>query len=68
MSALLDLNWDVFVTPGIPMVTSDLPPGTKEYPGHAQCWANRGSETCLLQSNRRRTARVSQPAPGGRVH
>lgn len=24
------LNWDVFVTPGIPMVTSDLPPGTKQ--------------------------------------
>jgi len=30
MSELLDLNWDVFVTPGIPMVTSDLPPGTKQ--------------------------------------
>src|SRR5713226_8034914 len=30
MSALLDLNWDVFVTPGIPTVTSDLPPGTKQ--------------------------------------
>ena len=26
----LDLNWDVFVTPGIPMVTSDLPPGTTQ--------------------------------------
>jgi len=25
MSELLDLNWDVFVTPGIPTVTSDLP-------------------------------------------
>src|SRR5712692_1095008 len=24
------LNWDVFVTPGIPMVTSDLPPGAKQ--------------------------------------
>ena len=24
------LNWDVFVTPGIPIVTSDLPPGTKQ--------------------------------------
>jgi len=24
------LNWDVFVTPGIPVVTSDLPPGTKQ--------------------------------------
>jgi len=24
------LNWDVFVTPGIPMVTSDLPPGIKQ--------------------------------------
>ena len=24
------LNWDVFVTPGIPTVTSDLPPGTKQ--------------------------------------
>jgi glyoxylase-like metal-dependent hydrolase (beta-lactamase superfamily II) len=26
----IPLNWDVFVTPGIPMVTSDLPPGTKQ--------------------------------------
>jgi glyoxylase-like metal-dependent hydrolase (beta-lactamase superfamily II) len=24
------LNWDVFVTPGIPIATSDLPPGTKQ--------------------------------------
>lgn len=24
------LNWDVFVTPGIPMATSDLPPGMKQ--------------------------------------
>jgi len=24
------LNWDVFVTPGIPIVTSDMPPGVKE--------------------------------------
>jgi glyoxylase-like metal-dependent hydrolase (beta-lactamase superfamily II) len=24
------LNWDVFVTPGIPTVTSDLPPGTQQ--------------------------------------
>jgi len=30
MSALLDLNWEVFVTPGIPTVTSDLAPGTKQ--------------------------------------
>ena len=30
MSELLDLHWDVFVTPGIPTVTSDLPPGTKQ--------------------------------------
>jgi glyoxylase-like metal-dependent hydrolase (beta-lactamase superfamily II) len=30
MSDLLDLNWDVFVTPGIPTVTSDLPPGMKQ--------------------------------------
>jgi glyoxylase-like metal-dependent hydrolase (beta-lactamase superfamily II) len=30
MSELLDLNWDVFVTPGIPTVTSHLPPGTKQ--------------------------------------
>jgi len=30
MSELLDLNWDVFVTPGIPTVTSALPPGTKQ--------------------------------------
>ena len=26
----IPLNWDVFVTPGIPMVTSDLPPGVKQ--------------------------------------
>jgi glyoxylase-like metal-dependent hydrolase (beta-lactamase superfamily II) len=32
MSEFLDLNWDVFVTPGIPTVTSDLPPGTKQRP------------------------------------
>jgi glyoxylase-like metal-dependent hydrolase (beta-lactamase superfamily II) len=30
MSELLDLNWDVFVAPGIPTVTSDLPPGTTQ--------------------------------------
>src|SRR6266478_4616660 len=30
MSELLDLHWDVFVTPGIPMVTSDLPPGATQ--------------------------------------
>src|SRR6266436_4983832 len=30
MSALLDLHWDVFVTPGIPTVTSDPPPGTTQ--------------------------------------
>ena len=24
------LNWDVFVTPGIPIVTRDLPPGVRE--------------------------------------
>src|SRR5262245_23768006 len=30
MSDLLDLNRDVFVTPGIPIVTSDLPPGTTQ--------------------------------------
>src|SRR5712664_4550942 len=30
MSARLDLHWDVFVTPGIPTVTSDLPPGTTQ--------------------------------------
>src|SRR6266852_1351137 len=26
----IPLNWDVFVTPGIPVVTSDLPPGTEQ--------------------------------------
>jgi glyoxylase-like metal-dependent hydrolase (beta-lactamase superfamily II) len=30
MSELLDSNWDVFVTPGIPNVTRDLPPGAKQ--------------------------------------
>ena len=25
----IPLNWDVFVTPATPVVTSDLPPGTK---------------------------------------
>jgi hypothetical protein len=24
------LNWDVLVTPGIPIATSDLPPGTNQ--------------------------------------
>jgi hypothetical protein len=24
------LKWDVFMTPGIPTVTSDMPPGVKE--------------------------------------
>src|SRR5215216_2686581 len=27
---VLQLNWDVLVTPGIPIVTSDLPPGVKQ--------------------------------------
>src|ERR1700738_937634 len=26
----IPLNWEVFVTPRIPTVTSDLPPGTKQ--------------------------------------
>jgi hypothetical protein len=26
----IPLNWEVFVTPGIPTITSDLPPGTKQ--------------------------------------
>jgi hypothetical protein len=26
----IPLNWDVYVTPGIPTVTSDLPQGTKQ--------------------------------------
>jgi glyoxylase-like metal-dependent hydrolase (beta-lactamase superfamily II) len=26
----IPLNWEVFVTPGIPMVTSNLPPGAKQ--------------------------------------
>jgi hypothetical protein len=26
----IPLNWDVFVTPGIPTAISDLPPGTKQ--------------------------------------
>ena len=38
MSALLDLHWDVFVTPGIPTVTSDRPPGTTQ-----QLWSPRAS-------------------------
>jgi phenylpyruvate tautomerase PptA (4-oxalocrotonate tautomerase family) len=38
------------------------------YPAHAQCLANRGSETCLLQSDGGRTARAYQPTPGRRVH
>ncbi len=25
-----ELKWDVFVSPGIPIVTNDLPPGLKE--------------------------------------
>jgi hypothetical protein len=38
------------------------------YRGHAQCRANRGSETYFLQSNRGRAAPASQLAPGRRVH
>src|SRR5712664_1034580 len=30
MNELVDLHWDVFVTPGIPTVTSDLPSGTTQ--------------------------------------
>ena len=26
----IPLNWDVLITPGIPIATSDLPPGTKQ--------------------------------------
>src|SRR6476646_1673609 len=26
----MSLNWDVFITPGIPIVTSDLPPGIQQ--------------------------------------
>jgi hypothetical protein len=26
----ITLNWDVLVTPGVPAVTSDLAPGTKQ--------------------------------------
>ena len=29
-NAAPDLKWEVFVTPGIPIVTRDLPPGIKE--------------------------------------
>jgi glyoxylase-like metal-dependent hydrolase (beta-lactamase superfamily II) len=29
-SGIPDLNWDVFVTPGIPIATNDLPPSVKE--------------------------------------
>ena len=32
------LNWDVFVTPGIPLVTRDLPPGVRE--AHFQAMAS----------------------------
>src|ERR1700746_194732 len=32
------LNWDVFVTPGIPIVTRDLPPGVRE--AHFQAMAS----------------------------
>jgi len=34
----LPLKWDVFVTPGIPTVTSDLPPGAKQ-----QMWSSTSS-------------------------
>lgn len=33
-----NLNWEVFVTPGIPMITRDLPPGVKE--AHFQAMAS----------------------------
>jgi hypothetical protein len=29
-NAAPDLKWEVFVTPGIPIVTRDLPPGIKQ--------------------------------------
>src|SRR6267142_6851895 len=38
MRALLDLHWDVCVTPGSPTVTSDRPPGTTQ-----QLWSPRAS-------------------------
>ncbi len=43
----LPMNWDVFVTPGIPAVTSDLPPGTEQ-----QMWSP-SSSTLLSPSSRR---------------
>jgi hypothetical protein len=30
LSDIPNLNWDVFVTPGIPIATNDLPPGVRE--------------------------------------
>jgi hypothetical protein len=30
-----NLHWDVFVTPGIPIVTRDKPPGVRETPFQA---------------------------------
>src|SRR5256886_5343500 len=53
MSELLDLNWDVFVTPGIPTVTSDLPPGTTQ-----QMWSPIGS---TLISGKRDAVLVDAP-------
>jgi hypothetical protein len=34
----LALKWEVFVTPGIPSVTSDLPPGTKQQMWSPASW------------------------------
>jgi hypothetical protein len=45
MSELLDLNWDVFVAPGIPTVTSDLPPGTTVVRKNSTTVMQRGSRS-----------------------
>ncbi len=42
-----DLQWDVFVTPGIPIVTSNLPPGAKQ-----ATWSPISSTLILRQARR----------------
>ena len=47
----IPLNWDVLVTPGIPIATSDLPPGMK------QAYVSGDSVNPHLWQARRRSSR-----------
>ena len=47
----IPLNWDVFITPGIPIATSDLPPETGVVSGYSV-------NTHLRQARRRSSRRL----------